>query len=112
MWLHVSPNLIPDRGSVDPPGDSRIPRTPTASHDERMGWYSPWRVSVLMFDEGMPLLDYLSGFAFFQAATSYVYEVQPNGDVERDPAGGAHDSFWRCASAMVVRCLHGPKLGA
>ena len=108
MWLHISPNLILDGGNVDPPGDNRMPRTPTAIQDERMTWYCRWHVSVLFWDESAPLLDYLGGFSFFKAAASYVYQVQPQGDVGRDPAGGAHENFWRCASAQVLRCIHGP----
>ena len=73
-----------------------------------MGWYSRWHVSILLFDNRAPLLDYLSGFAFFQPDETYVYEVLPTSAVERDPAGGAHEAFRRCASATVVRCLHTP----
>ena len=73
-----------------------------------MGWYSQKHVYILLFDQSMPLLDLLGGFAFFNATESYVYEVQPNGQVERDPAGGSHYSFWRCTSASVLSCLHSP----
>jgi hypothetical protein len=65
-------------------------------------------VSVLLWDESVPLLDYLSGFSFFDAMESYVYQVEPTGDAERDPAGGGHETFRRCASAEVLRRVYGP----
>jgi hypothetical protein len=73
-----------------------------------MGWYSRSHVYILRFEEDAPLLDFVSDFAFFQSGRSYVYEVQPDGDLERDPAGGAHPSYWRCARARTIQRLYSP----
>jgi hypothetical protein len=74
-----------------------------------MGWYSRSHVYILRFEEGAPLLDFVSDFAFFESDRSFVYEVQPYGDLEPDRAGGAHPSFWRCARARVVQRLYSPR---
>jgi hypothetical protein len=83
---------------ISPPGDGRAPRWPEA---EERGWYRRDRVYIFWSDEGVPIGDHIGRFEF-ATEKSYLYDVEPIGDLETDPAGGGHDSWQCCVSARVL----------
>jgi hypothetical protein len=84
-WLHASPSFIAEGTLVSPPGDSRVPRWPGAEEAERKGWYRRDRVCIFSSDEGVPVTDHIDRFEFV-THSSYVYEVQPIGELEDGPS--------------------------
>src|SRR5438552_2119398 len=107
MWLHASPSFIAVGDLVSPPGDLRIPRWPGAEQAARKGWYHRERVCVFWSDESVPVTDHVDRFEFVTRST-YVYEVEPIGDLEQDPAPGSHESWRCCVRALVLRCRFSP----
>ena len=107
MWLHASPNFIAAGTLVSPPAGSRVPRWPGAQQAQLMGWYRPDRVCVFWSDEGVPVKDHVGRFDFV-TDTTYIYEVEPIGELEADPAPGGHDSWRCCPAARVLSCHRSP----
>jgi hypothetical protein len=103
MWLHASPSFLAEGSLVSPPGALRVPRWPGAEQAERMGWYRRDRVCVFWSDETVPVSHHIDRFEFVTRST-YVYEVEPIGDLEDDQAPGGHESWRCCIGARVLRC--------
>jgi len=67
------------------------------------------RDRVYVFDsEGAPAISHIGRFSFI-TADSYMYAVQPIGDLERDPDRTALPSFRCCPRALVLSCVHSPR---
>ena len=108
MWLHASPCVFADGDLISPPGNERAPRWPAAAEAEDRGWYRRDRVCIFWSDKGIPVADHIGRFEF-ATEMSYLYEVEPIGDLESDPAGGGHDSWRCCQSARVLSCCLSPR---
>jgi hypothetical protein len=107
VWLHASPYVFADGDVISPPGDVRAPRWPGSAEAEERGWYRRDRVYIFWSDDGVPPGDHIGRFEF-ATEKSYLYEVEPIGDLETDPAGGGHDSWRCCVGARVLSCRHSP----
>jgi hypothetical protein len=69
-----------------------------------LGVYRSNRVSI--FDsEGVAAQDHIDRFSFI-TRESYIYEVEPFGPLEQDPA---YFSFRFCLKAQVLHCLYAPR---
>jgi hypothetical protein len=108
VWLHASPSFIATGDFVLPPSESGL--SPQWLSDpagvqraEDFGTYRSDRVSI--FDsEGVEAQDHIDRFSFVTPA-SYIYEVEPIGPLEPDPA---YFTFRFCLKAQVLRCLYAP----
>lgn len=111
VWLHSSPNEIPNGDWVIAPNDSGRPPhwtgdPATLKRAEDCGFYR--RDRVYIFDaEGAPTKDHVNRFAFIPPS-SYVYEFEPDGEIELDPDPVAQSSFRSCRRARVIGCHHRP----
>ncbi len=108
MWLHASPSFIATGDFVLPPSESGL--SPHWLSDaagvqraEDFGTYRSDRVSIFN-SEGVAAQDHIDRFAFV-TRESYIYEVEPFGPIEQDPA---YFSFRFCLKAQVLRCLYAP----
>ena len=103
MWLHASPCVFAEGEMVSPPGNERAPRWPGAVEAERRGSYRRDRVYIFWSDEVIPVGDHIGRFEF-ATEKSYLYEVEPIGELQIDPAAGGHDCWRCCLSARVLAC--------